>query len=508
MKVKIKAIICFSILSAAAAQINAQQLYSANPFFKSIFESRKNINSYYTGDNPAYLNYENGDQLLSLKSVYNNSDGKFKKFIDPSTTELYQVSASGKKNIDSFQVFKGSFGFQRIERKDWNWLASKYYEDFNPFLFGDSTTGTTHYNGIVMNAQYNALIYEKFLLGFMFNYSVDQGLKEVFPRPTTDHRDIDLKLGAGYLLSNSLSLGASVKIYDYNEKILYQEDESDVSREVFLLKFKGFDFPFVNKKKTETRYNYKNGFFSYGNISYLKDDYALAAYFGGGLEQSTIKEDAVNPVTQGYWKNQVYEGAFRSGCKLTEGLYLGLNYDYREDNMWAKHPSTSVLMMENYMPKHSLYSGLEYAVSNYLSLGLEGGFELNKIDYNDYYSTIFWNVKGNTISASAGCDILWSTRISSSFAYGISKFSVKSSNLTQILQSQYYLNYRLNDVMFYMTDFMKHSLNTVFSIQPAKWGVINIYISYSTMLAEENPLFNKLHRNDFNSSVELKIRAY
>jgi hypothetical protein len=267
MKFKITKTICLSLISVGLPflinqKLNAQQIYSSDPFFKTIFESRKNINSYYVGDNPAYLRFENGDQLLSLQSSYFNNDGEFKRFIDPSAIRLYQVSASGKKAIDSAQVFKGSFAFQRLERKNWNWLVSKYYDDFDPFLFGDSTSGSAHYNGIVMNAQYGAGLFDQLLFGFNFNYSVDEGLKEVFPHPTSNHRDIDLSIGLGYLLNENFTIGASTKIYDYNEKIKYEEDQGAVSREVYLLKFRGFDFPFVNNKKTETRYSYRNGLFS------------------------------------------------------------------------------------------------------------------------------------------------------------------------------------------------------------------------------------------------------
>ncbi|MGE5681103.1 MAG: DUF6850 family outer membrane beta-barrel protein [Bacillota bacterium] len=505
----IKNAVCITLLSLAAyTNSNAQHLYSTDPLFKTIFESRKNVNPYYVGSNPAYLLYEKGDQLLSLKSSYNNDNGDFKRFIDPKTHRLYQVSASGKKQIDSLQTFKGSFGFQRLERKNWDWLVSKYYDDFNPFLFGDSTSGQTHYNGIVMNAQYVALVFNRLLFGFMLNYNVDEGVKEVSPGPTSEHRDIDLTLGGGYLFNENLSIGASLKIYDYNEKILYQQDDGAVSKEVLLLKFKGIDFPFINKKKTETRYSYKNGVFSYGNFSYISPAFSIAAYFGGGIEQLTIKEDANDPVTQGYWKNNVLEGAVQSSAALTEKLSLGVYYSYNDDKMWARHQNSSILMMENNSPRHSILSGLEYLLSENISLGIEGGIDKYKADYNDYYSHVFCSLKASNFKAAIGSRIRWSSLLSTEISLQLDKYKVSSSDLTDALQSKYYSNYRIKDILYYMTDYMKHSINSKIVLEPGRWGYINIYMLYNNVLPVNNSSFSDLYRSELSSVIEVKIRAY
>ncbi|MCU7496207.1 MAG: hypothetical protein HF314_10805 [Ignavibacteria bacterium] len=490
--------------------LSAQELYSPGQFFKTIFESGSNVNSYYIGGNPAFLKWENEnkEQLLSIQSSYQNEDGAFHKFIEPATNRLYQVMATGRKDIDSSQVFKGSFGFERQERRNWSWLVTKNYSIMNPFLFGDSTTGNTHYNGIIMNAQYGAEVWKGLLAGFEVNYAVDQGLKEVAPRPTSDHRDIMFKLGLGYRVTDNLSIGAVGKFYDYNEEISYKEDEGAVAKEILLLKFKGYDFPFTNKKKTEERFSYQNGAFGYFTVSYKTPGFSVAAYAGGGLEQLTIKEDALDPRRQGYWKNSTVEAALQSSIDLSKDLKLGLYYEFKNEDMWARHPEYEVLMMENSSPSHLVASGLQYVLSPAATLGLEAGASRQSYDYKDYYSALSWATKGVEAFASAGVNMRWSRLFSTFISYRFSNFAADDSKLTVSEPSAYFTDYRLKDIAFYQTDFRQQTGNFWLRVEPGTWGLISLKISYSNKKAMDDVVFSSLKRDDFTSCLELRLKVY
>ncbi|HEX2962285.1 MAG TPA: hypothetical protein VHO43_10875 [Ignavibacteriales bacterium] len=506
---KTKNIILMCILMASGAS-NAQELYRPGRFFSTIFEAGRSVNSYYTGQNPAFLKWENEnkEQLLSVESSYLNKDGDFRRFVDPAQERLYQLMATGRKDIDSFQTFKGSFGFQRQERRNWSWLATKDYSTDNPFLFGDSTTGNTHYNGIIMNAQYAAQLWKTILAGFELNYGVDQGLKEVAPRPTSAHRDIMIKLGLGCRITDELTVGAMGKIYDNNEEVSYKEDEGAVSKEILLLKFKGYDYPFVNKKKTEERYSYQNGAFGYLTASFIKEGFAASAYFGTGLEQITLKDDALDPQRQGYWKNSSYEGAIQSFLSLSERLSLGLYYSFKTESMWARHPSFSVLMMENSLPRHYAASGLQYILNPNVTLGLEGGIEKLSYDYKDYYSALSWGVKGVEAFASAGCSIRWNRLISTFTAYSFSNYGANDIKLSIAEPTAYYTDFRIRDIASYQADFQQHRATLRLSVEPGLWGIINLNLFYSSRKAASENLFSGIKRNDFTSSLELRLKVY
>ncbi|MGE5401238.1 MAG: DUF6850 family outer membrane beta-barrel protein [Ignavibacteriales bacterium] len=494
------------MLSASAG---AQQFYEPESMFRTIFEAGASVNSYSNGGNPAFLKWDHKGQLLSIQSSYSNSDGEFRRFLDPGTSRLYQLSAAGKKEIDSFQVFKGKFGFQRLERDKWSWLATKDYQNFNPFLFGDSTTGRTHYNGILMNAEYSAFLTERILAGFRINYAVDEGLKEVAPRPTTKHRDIDLTLGGGYLLGSSASIGAMVRIYDFNERINYKEDEGAVTKEILLIKFRGFDYPYVNKKKVEERQSYQNGLTGFATFSFeLPAGISAAAYMGGGIEQFTVKDDALDPKSEGFWKNRLYEAGLQSSIAVSSRMKAGLYYCYKNNDMWARHSLYSVLFMENTSASHSVLAGAEYSLNSNVKVGVEAGVENFRMDYSDYYSDLSWSTKGNKYSVSAGAGIRWSRMMSTFISYGFSRYRNTDNRLNENEQTPYFTDYRIRDILFYQTDFTSHAADIILSLEPGSWGIINLDLLYGSRKAVNAVYFSGSGRNEFSSNLEFRVKVY
>lgn len=474
----------------------------------TIFEKGNEINSYYVGKNPAYLPYDNTDEWLHIQSLFDDKSGEFKQFIEPSVSRIYQLSFSGKKIIDETQIFKGRFAFQRIENHDWKWLSTRDYSTGNPFLLGDSTSGRSRFNGILMNAEYSNKLWDKFLIGLNFHYGVDEGMKEVSPRPTSIHRDINIRIGAGYLLNENITFGLVGNFYDFNERINYREDEGALLQETVLLKFRGYDFPFVIRKNVETRYSFHNGYKGYATAAFSFNIFKAAAYIGSGVEQLVVKEDANNPTTVGLWQNNMIDAGLRTVLKLNKDLSLGLNYKYTQSDMWARHPQFRVLYMEGKSPNHSFSLGAEYRLSNSLKIGIEGGLELLDISKDDYYSSVSWKSKGKLISGVIGTEIKLSDLISTTFTYGLNTFTVDETNLKFDVPSIYFNDYRLMDILFFQSGFMQHTLNGKIDVSPGFGGVISLIINYNLINTDKNLFTEKLKRNKFNSVIEYRIDVF
>ena len=117
----------YILILISSFSIHAQSTDYYDEFFGNIFGAKNFVNPYYIGDNPAFLNFDYKDQLLEAKTRFSNASGQFKRFIDPGNSRIYQVGFAGKKLIDSTQIFKGTFAFQRLERGDWSWIVSRDY---------------------------------------------------------------------------------------------------------------------------------------------------------------------------------------------------------------------------------------------------------------------------------------------------------------------------------------------------------------------------------------------
>lgn len=105
-------------------------------------------------------------------------------------------------------MFKGIFGFNKLIRKKWDLVFSKDYSTGNPFLIGDSSSGSSVFNGIYFDANYFNRFSEKFTIGAGLEYYVDEGMKRVSPKPTSQHRNILFKFGSTFSPLEELRFGS------------------------------------------------------------------------------------------------------------------------------------------------------------------------------------------------------------------------------------------------------------------------------------------------------------
>jgi hypothetical protein len=486
----------------------AQNIIKPNEFFTTVFENANRINPYHLCANPAFLHFDNRDQLLAVNTIYSNNSGEFKTFNDPGSSILYQLNFSGKKVLDDSQVFKGSFAVQRLERQNWDFIVTRNYNNGSPFLLADSTSGTYRYNGILLNTEYAVKLSSKLLAGFGFNYGVDDGLKEVAPRPTSSYRDIDATLGAGYLFNEQFGIGASVRIYDFNEEIKYREDEGAVFQETILFKFRGYDFPFRVTKKVETRLSYQNGYFSGVDLFLNEENFKLTGTFGGGFEHLVLKDDVLNPKTEGYWKNNKYYGNLQSSLIFSQNLSVGILYSFNNQESWSKHPEFDVLLAQDNYTSHFITTGLELKLNDNTKIGSELGMQFFNRDASDFYSGINWDARGTKLISKLGIINKFSDYLTIMAGFGYDNNSISDSNLDFKNPSIYFTDFRNADILYYQTNFQKYSVYLKTIIYPASIGYLNFYFSYERLNPNDSFMFNDKYRNNFSGILELRLNVY
>lgn len=486
----------------------SQDYFNINTPLKTIYDKKLTVNSYYLGNNPAYLFSEKSDEKLSLKTLFNNENGNFKKFSDPYEIRNYEISASGKKMIDSNQVFQGRFSFQRDERNKWEWIFTKEY-DLNPFLIGDSTTGNSRFNGINLEASYAAKLFNKISVGFNLNYLVDEALKQVSPRPTSEHREIDFSFGMGYQLFDNFSCGFKLRAIDKNEQIVYAEDEGAKTKETILFKFKGYDFPTVIRKKSEQRYLYHNNYSAAITFEYkiLKTN-IIAGFIESGFGKTIVKENSIDPKAEGFWKIGQDQAGLQWSGKISNTINAGIKYQFIKQVDWASYPKFNILYRDRDYYSHQLTAGIEYLINDKITLGLEAEIEKQINNFNDYYSNIYWKSSTNLVSISTGIDGTLSEYFRVVLTYNYQNGFVKDDELHFDIQSVYFLSYYLKDIQYALTNFSRHAMNLVSVIDMGIGGQIYWNITYSMVNPSQNNLFNGTSRKQFYSNLELRIQVY
>ncbi|MDZ7763805.1 MAG: hypothetical protein U5K00_05195 [Melioribacteraceae bacterium] len=369
--------ITISLMIASSNIVAQSNLFDRDGFFNSIIDQKYKINSYYIGGNPAYLNQEVSDERLLIETAFDNRQGDFKPFVMPKDQSEFQLSFTGKKVVSDHGIFKGSAGFNKEIRNNWDWVANKNYERNKTFIYGDSTSGTSRYHSILLNAQYSDELLSNLNFGFSLDYAVDEGLKKVSPKPESEHRDIYLNLGFSYDIDSENSVGLVVKFHDFTEEIDYREDQGAIYDETIILKFTGYDYPSVYNKKVEERRSYTNAYFAVLNFQHHSDNLKAVASFTAGFDKLHIKDGGTDPIPKGFSKNNILIGDAVLLYKLSNNMLASLKYQYSSVNFWSKHPDFDVLIMEEETPSQFVNLGIEYLVDETISIGIEGGLKIS-----------------------------------------------------------------------------------------------------------------------------------
>ncbi|NOZ61305.1 MAG: hypothetical protein GXO74_06455 [Calditrichaeota bacterium] len=471
-----------------------------------LFDRNSGNTIYQQFSNPAHLFEDWHEEILYIRSEASGEDGDFKPFVQPGRLMFLSQSVSGKKQIDSLQIFRGSFQVQKQIRADWDWFATRDMLFGMPFLLGDSSRGDTRFNGIAMSAEYCRKI-NKFHLGASLDYYVDEGLKKVSPKPTSKHRDIIFRAGVEYQPAKRWQLSALFSVADNQEEIYYREDQSSYYQETTLFKFRGYDFPLVFNKKTETRYGYFNEYGVVGAAKYSTENgSSLTTFFEQRLQQNDIKDNSVNPQNQGYWQNVIYAGGIRGGIRFHR-LVLASAYRYRTESSWAKHPDFRTLLTETRVPGHKLSIAGRYQLNAKASAGIEIEGNFRDIDYRDYYSAVDWAVKQMNWQEKAGVQIQWRPAL---FTFlSVSTFQgLVSDKFLSVQSPSDFWKWRQADVEYFFTDHRGYRLDFEMMFYWKYLGFVQWHFGWQQIFSDHKSYFQGDSRSYLTTGLTLQLKAY
>ncbi len=504
--IKTFSVLCFFMIFLSENIFGQSLIFDREDFFNTLFEQKFKINSYYLGKNPAFLEQETSYEELLVETSFNNNEGKFKSFFEPEEISKYQISFTGKKKVTENIIFKGSAGFQKEIRNNWNWFTNKYYKRNLPFLYGDSTVGTTRYNSILLNAQYSSNITEKFNVGFSIDYVVDEGLKKISPKPESIHRELMLNLGFGFKLNECNIIGLTLGYNDFTEKINYSEDKGAIYDQTIIFKFKGYDFPTIYNKKVDKRQSYRNVYNFSFNFEHNSDLFNLAAMFKNSVDVLNIKDNIYVSEGSSKWNN--YVGTIKALYKNFTPFYLSFYYRYNNQDNWAKHPKYDVLLTEEKISSHLFSFGVEYQILKLLSVGLEAGIKMLTHEINDYYSDIESNYKNREYLTKIGLSYIWTNNIKTDFGFAYNKNNISDDVLSYQNTSNLFNVFRKNDLYFLLTPSSCYSgfIKTNFDVKDIGNFVVDLV--YSSTLPYNNKYFENLSKNNINLIIQFWKKVY
>lgn len=490
------------IFAAANSMLFSQQNIAERK--TDYYFNRENYtNLYYSSGNPAMLHMDARDERLSIFARNNIDAGEFRGISTPERDVYYAAGASGKKNIDSAQTFKGSFYFDKEIRKSWNYIFTKNYS-YSPFLLGDKTTGDSRFNGITLTAEYNYLVTKKLSLGAAVNYKVDEGLKQISPRPVSNHRTAGLSAGASYNFFEWLTAAAAFRTGDYSEEITYSEDEGGVNKETIILKYNGYGLPVSVSKKNENRKLSQNQYaLNLGFSGTVAGNIKYTVHSEYGWMQEVSKDDASDPYRSGYLKGEYQEAAVNVLWQPVSPLDLAFTYSFRKDNDWARHAQYEVLIYNYENNAHSFSLDTKYQIIKNLGLLAGIDYAVASPDEKDHYSGFYGKAARTTSGVKAGLSTFLCDRLTLAgiYIYGNTEFDIKD-----LINPR---SGRIADFMYRFTDYSSHSFELSADIGIGDSGTIGVF--FSGMLVKptgSNTIFSDGERFYSATGIDLKLKLY
>ncbi|NUN07773.1 MAG: hypothetical protein HUU54_01195 [Ignavibacteriaceae bacterium] len=485
----------FIILSANILQAQAEDPYLFN---LDIFNP---INSVGRGK---YIPHTS--EHFSIFSAYSSRSGEFRGFTEPAKTHNAVLGFKGFKVIDEAQSFSGEFKVFKNIREQWNWVFVRDNMGFSPVLLGDSTTGSARFNGIQMQGEYNYQFNTTDNIHASLAYLVDEGLKQLTPRPVSEHRDVRFDLSGSYGFFGWLKVRGGILIGDLNETISYREDEGGLTQETVLLKFSGFDLPSVIRSKTETRFQYINIYgASAGMDLSLSESVKIGVGYKGQITKRIQKDDALDPRLAGYIRGVSDDVSLNSRILVGESGAMNLVFGYSNELGWSRAAERNVMYSRADNERYYSRISYEYRLSG--AIKIYPLISLDKINFSftDHFSDISFGHNFYRLGAELGTYC----RISDIIEFGGSVYYIQDlsaeDRMTIGTVSGDYLAFRMSEIKKLITDISIIGIRFESKIKAGRHDYIIPEIGYTGIIPDRTYFSGGNSNFYFNLSYSLGI---
>ncbi|MDG5767565.1 hypothetical protein QA596_08830 [Balneolales bacterium ANBcel1] len=405
--------------------------------------------------NPALLLYSHRGDALRMESGYSDERGRYRRFVDPANQVQYDLHAHGSRTTGDRRLYSGSFGFRRLELHDRQWISTREHEAAHPFLIGDSTSGMSRYHEIHLTGSYTYRINNYGSVGAQVDYSVDEGMKEVAPKPLSTHRSFGITAG-GALDHGPLRWGVHGSFTDREEELRYTEYEGSILDETRLIFFRGYDLPVVQYRNRETRLT-RSSRWSYGShLSWqLSEGLLFHVQYTGSHTSLRIEEDLTRPRDEGYTSARTHH--LEADLLWSFGSWsVNTGYRYREGNRWAEYQPFEALFLEAGGYSHQWVTGFSHRFSPGWMWALEGSLALTDLHEDDYYSQVHWSAEHLDAGFLTGFTTEAVTNLSLTVTYGYQHRKKSGYDLSADATTPYFDEYRRRDIDFQISGFAGH----------------------------------------------------
>jgi hypothetical protein len=443
----------------------AQNLYLkdnvANDLFNPNYSNDKKyqffnlVDLYQLNQNPASLLLSNRKTDLFISYNYNLEKGDFRRIFDEEKKTVNKPVIDITYRIDTNQAVHGNISFYENYSYDRSYAENRFPYRGDPYILADVNPGDFKLDMLNIETEYSRRIFNKIILGTQISYSIGEGLKKYFPKPTSMYRDLGLRLGLNYELNDDNEFGIFGEYFNFYEEIIF----GDNTRNPVLLKFRGLDYPVIFAGLSSVTRIYRNDGWGAG-VEYqgsLTEKFDLLASARIFTDLENVTDGITFPKAQGRWRENQYEikviGNYKDqSFSAKAGLLCEIN------EQASARPKIDEAMMKRNSYLFSPFVGYHYQFSPTFSSYILYQPYFSKIEVQDFINTIKYSVPSVSHSLELGANFRSSEYVEVSLIYNLLGHSPTYEKIEVSDPSSSFFTYFEPDIKYEQTKFTNHKI--------------------------------------------------
>ncbi len=348
------------------------------------------VNLFQLAGNTAGLILNDSTNWVCIEVGSFNHKGTNRRYWDPKRVEYNFISYKGQKQLHNNMIFYGDIQYIWDNRYGMQKAIERTPYAMDPFVLADSTSGNILFSGPDVSLSLNHRITKDFHWGAAMDYSINNGLKNLYTRPEIITTDINFSIDLLYQLNRFYSLGISFSPYyqkDYTKLVNQPNKSQPIS-----FRYRG-EFEFRKHVGISDREAIYKGYkLLFPQVALKSSKWEGVIFSGYSYHWHELFDKVSNSIFyDGYYQGQHYFGrlALRHYLSERKGTTITLDYQYRYIEDWAREPNYNLMIYQSYRRIHLLLAGLSCRIRRKLELAVEGTFLNEDPDRRDYLAKVY-----------------------------------------------------------------------------------------------------------------------
>jgi len=359
---------------------------------------------YTFGGNPAGVSFDVTRGYVHITPSGRDMFNDLGRLFDPHEVQEASFNALTLQRIGESGAFLGRFKYYGMkELKILGSLRSQPYLG-DPFFISDTSEGDYRYYGPEVQFIHSFSPVRNLTLGLAIEYSVSDGLKDVYSRAHNVVRSVDASTGAILYVNGCMLYGLSFRVYSSQERI---ESKMEELLDVDVFTYRGDLYATRRRgQSVEEKIRLSGAEISMQAANLSSENFTLMGYLRGNRTelQTLIPTAFLKESEDGYTQFEHLQGDVLARWRLSHNFEIAGNLNAGASSSWSELSAKKLLIWEwSYQYVHGTLT-VARSVSDEARVFLQGNLRVCAIDSSKYIDNRFTQLRSLQFGAQIGAE--------------------------------------------------------------------------------------------------------